>query len=99
MTSAFEFAELEEAAALGILEPKFFLKGPIFFDKLETGKKRCKLDVFEKLKKPKGVFLKDESNGAKIGDGWLDLVELSAFLKNKQVYLFNQKRKKSGFLV
>jgi len=45
------------------------------------------------------VFLKDESNGVKIGDGWLDLVELSAFLKNKQVYLFNQKRKKSGFLV
>jgi hypothetical protein len=42
--------------------------------------------------------LKDESNGVKIGDGWLDLVELSAFLKNKQVYLFNQKRKKSARL-
>ena len=40
-------------------------------------KKRYRLDVFEKLKKPKGVFLQDESNDVKIGDGWLDLVELS----------------------
>ena len=43
MTSAFEFAELEDAAALGILEPKFFLKGPIFLINLKLEKSDVKL--------------------------------------------------------